>query len=171
MTPSESKPGREQAHLPTIHEDRYWLEMYRVLHRLKKLVSGTLFLIARSRLGGVIVGWSFAHMSSIMPVDKLFETDHVVAFYHPKPSHPVHVLIVPKHAIKSILSIGEQDASCILDVISAAQHVVKLLKLEESGYRLIVNGGSYQDVNQVHFHLVSGNAPNEQVCDEPDSAN
>lgn len=140
--------------------------MYRFLHRLKKLLSGTLFLIARSRLGGAIMGWSFAHMSLIIPVDKLYETDHVVAFYHPKPSHSTHVLIVPKRAIENLLAIDDADARYVLEVISAAQHVVKLLKLEESGYRLVVNGGSYQDVKQVHFHLVSGNALDEQACDK-----
>ena len=105
-------------------------------------------------------------MSSIMPIDKLYETDHVVAFYHPKPSHPVHVLIVPKKAIKSLMAFEDTDARYVLEVISAAQHIVKLLKLEESGYRLIVNGGRYQDVKQVHFHLVSGNALDERACDE-----
>lgn len=95
-------------------------------------------------------------MSSFIPVDRLYETDHVVAFHHPRSSYPIHVLIVPKRAIESLLAVDDSDAPFLLDVISAAQHVVKLLKLEESGYRLIVNGGRYQDVKQVHFHLVSG---------------
>jgi diadenosine tetraphosphate (Ap4A) HIT family hydrolase len=28
-------------------------------------------------------------------------------------------------------------------------------KLEDSGYRLITNGGIYQDIPQLHFHLIS----------------
>jgi diadenosine tetraphosphate (Ap4A) HIT family hydrolase len=31
-----------------------------------------------------------------------------------------------------------------------------MVRLKEAGYRLIVNGGKYQDVAQLHFHLVSG---------------
>jgi diadenosine tetraphosphate (Ap4A) HIT family hydrolase len=30
------------------------------------------------------------------------------------------------------------------------------LNLEERGYRLIVNGGEYQEFPQLHFHLISG---------------
>ena len=33
--------------------------------------------------------------------------------------------------------------------------LVQDLELAERGYRLIVNGGAYQDVKQLHFHLIS----------------
>ncbi len=138
-----------------------------LLQNLKMLLSEMLFLFARSRLGGTIVGWSFAHMSWIIPVDKLYETDRVVAFHHPKPSHPVHVLIVPKKPIESVLSIGDDDTGYVTEVISAAQHIVRILELEESGFRLIVNGGHYQDVRQVHFHLVSGDALGGRQYEDP----
>jgi diadenosine tetraphosphate (Ap4A) HIT family hydrolase len=32
---------------------------------------------------------------------------------------------------------------------------VSELELERAGYRLVVNGGKYQDVAQLHFHLIS----------------
>ena len=136
------------------------------MYRLGKLISGVLFLVARSRLGGMVVGWSFAHMSSLIPVDRLYETENVVAFHHPKPSHPTHVLIVPKKAIPNLLAVRDDDEHYLLDVVSAAQYVVKLLGLEEPGYRLTVNGGRYQDVKQLHFHLVSEKAPIDRDSDD-----
>jgi diadenosine tetraphosphate (Ap4A) HIT family hydrolase len=33
---------------------------------------------------------------------------------------------------------------------------VEQLHLQDSGYRLIINGGKYQTVEQLHLHLVSG---------------
>jgi diadenosine tetraphosphate (Ap4A) HIT family hydrolase len=39
------------------------------------------------------------------------------------------------------------------------QSLVVEFRLEEIGYRLIVNGGKYQDVPQLHFHLVSEKEP------------
>jgi diadenosine tetraphosphate (Ap4A) HIT family hydrolase len=30
------------------------------------------------------------------------------------------------------------------------------MRLEAKGYRLIANGGGYQDVPQLHFHLIGG---------------
>ena len=104
----------------------------------------------------MIAGWSFARMSRVLPVKRLYETQRVLAFYHPRPSYPVHVLIVPKQAIKSFLDLGGPDRVVMEDVVKVAQQLVRELKLEEQGYRLIVNGGPYQDVGQLHFHLVSG---------------
>jgi len=33
--------------------------------------------------------------------------------------------------------------------------LVKEFELDDGGYRLIVNGGAYQDFPQLHFHLIS----------------
>jgi histidine triad (HIT) family protein len=115
-----------------------------------------LFRIARSRLGDVIIGSSFAYMTPLLPVNKLYETDGVVAFYHPRPSYPLHILIVPKRAIRSFLHLTEADTPLLKDITTVAQYLVRELGLQETGYRLMVNGGPYQDVGQIHFHLISG---------------
>lgn len=95
-------------------------------------------------------------MSDFLPVNKLYETEHVLAFYHPRPVHPVHILIVPKKTIRSFVEIKESDMPIVAEVMKAAQHLVKTLDLEPKGYRFMINGGVYQDVKQVHFHLISG---------------
>lgn len=117
--------------------------------------ASLLFMLARSKIGGSIIGWSFAHMTALMPVNKLYETKLVLAFYHPKPAYNTHILIVPKRAIKSFTDLSEADLPVVNDVITTAQHLVQELQLAEKGYRLLVNGGAYQDVKQIHFHLVS----------------
>ncbi len=48
------------------------------------------------RLAGFLTGWIFAHMSFAIPARRLRETDALLAFHHPKPSHPFHVILVPK---------------------------------------------------------------------------
>ena len=118
-------------------------------------ISRILFTVARSRMGELIIGWSFAYMSSLIPVDRLFETDMVVAFQHPKPSHQTHILIVPKRQVRSLLALTEAEMPIVHDVIATTQHLVKELALEEGGFSLLVNGGAYQDVMQVHWHLIS----------------
>ena len=118
-------------------------------------LSRVLFVIARSRLAAAWIGWSFAYMSWLLPVERLYETEQVIAFYHPRPNHKLHILIVPKRSIRSILDLTGDDASILAAVVAAAQHLVRELALEEVGFRLIVNGGAYQDVMQVHWHLIS----------------
>ena len=101
------------------------------------------------------LGWVFAHMSFAIPVRRLRETATLLAFPHPRPAYPLHILIVPKRAAASLLDLGPQDAAFLADLVSVAQDLVREYGLEQSGYRLIANGGANQDVAQLHFHLVS----------------
>ena len=115
-----------------------------------------LYRIARSRPAQSILGWIFAHMTFALPVHRLRETATLIAFYHPKPSYPVHILLVPKKAIASLAMLTPADNVFLAELFSTVQSLVQDLELDKGGYRLIVNGGSYQDVGQLHFHLISG---------------
>jgi histidine triad (HIT) family protein len=112
------------------------------------------FYIARSPLGRFLIGWTFAHLSFALPVRRVLETSTLVAFHHPRPSYPVHILIVPKRAILGLASLGMEHSSLLLDVFRMAGALIQELSLEEKGAQLIVNGGAYQLIPQLHFHLV-----------------
>ena len=100
-----------------------------------------------------IVGWMFAHMSFAIPVKRLRETNSLMAFYHPKPEYLFHVLIVPKKSVVSLIDLDPADTTFLTDLYSTVQSLVQEFKLP--AYRLIVNGGEFQDVPQLHFHLIS----------------
>jgi len=119
-----------------------------------------LFYGARSRLAGWIVGWVFAYMSWVLPVDRLHETETLVAFYHPAPSYPLHILIVPKRARRSLMQLSDADSAFMIDLFATVRLLVERLDLAAGGYQLIANGGSYQDVPQLHFHLVGDKVRN-----------
>jgi diadenosine tetraphosphate (Ap4A) HIT family hydrolase len=53
------------------------------------------------------------------------------------------------------MALAAADTDFLLDLIQTVQSLVKELNLEASGYRLIANGGAYQDVPHLHFHLIS----------------
>ena len=95
-------------------------------------------------------------MSFAIPVRRIRETKTLLAFYHPQPAYPLHILIVPKRSIASLATLTPADQDFMLDLFATVQSLVKELDLEPAGYRLIANGGEYQDVPQLHFHLVSG---------------
>lgn len=92
----------------------------------------------------------------MLPVRRLRETRYVVAFHHPRPAYAVHVLIVPKRVVPNLLALDDATLPVLHDVLRVAQQLVDELQLTAPGYRLIVNGGAYQDVPQLHFHLISG---------------
>jgi histidine triad (HIT) family protein len=120
------------------------------------MLSRTLFCLARSPLAHHLIGWSFAHMSFALPVQRLYETSTLLAFYHPKPSYPIHILLVPKKSVASLETLDPVDTPFLTDLYQTVQRLVTQLNLTATGYRLIVNGGPYQDVPQLHFHLISG---------------
>ncbi len=120
------------------------------------LLARILLSLARAPLAAFFISRLFAHMSFLIPVQRLRETQTLLAFHHPTPGHRVHILIVPKKAIPSLRDLTLEDAPFLADLFQTTQSLVAELGLESAGYRLIVNGGAYQDVPQLHFHLISG---------------
>lgn len=111
-----------------------------------------------------LIGWVFAHMSFAFPVKRLRETETLMAFHHPRPSHSFHVLLVPKKAVPSLKELDSTDIAFLTDLYATVQYLVN--EFELPAYRLIVNGGEFQDFPQLHFHLVSdvatGSCPSVQ---------
>jgi histidine triad (HIT) family protein len=97
-------------------------------------------------------------MTFAIPFKRLRETSTLLAFDHPSPSYPVHILVVPKKAYPSLLDISPGDVDFLRDLVETVQILVRELGLAEGGYRLVANGGAYQDAPVLHFHLVSGQA-------------
>lgn len=118
-------------------------------------IAKAAFSLGKSSIGSLIVGLTFGKLSSLLPVKKIIDNKYVVAFWHPKPSHNTHVLIVPKRSIKSLATFDENDEEYIVESLKVAKTLSKALDLENDGYSLIVNGGKKQEVAQLHFHLVS----------------
>ncbi len=99
-----------------------------------------------------VIGWVWAHMSFAIPVKRLRETDKLMAFYHPKPAYPFHVILMPKKDIRSFTELEPGDPF-LAELVSATQSLVEEFRL--TSWRLIVNGGEYQEFPHLHFHLIS----------------
>ncbi|MBN2048185.1 MAG: HIT domain-containing protein [Anaerolineaceae bacterium] len=96
-------------------------------------------------------------MSFLIPAEHLIETDSLIAFYHPRPSYPFHVVIVARDQTPTFCEM-QNDSRFWYDLPAAVRELVARFQLNERGYRLITNGGRYQDVPLLHCHLVSGDA-------------
>ena len=92
-------------------------------------------------------------MSFVIPVKRLRETTSLLAFHHPSPGYKFHVLIVPKRQVDSLARLDVSDTDFLTDVYSTVQSLVDEFQLK--AYRLVVNGGEYQDFPHLHFHLIS----------------
>ena len=94
-------------------------------------------------------------MTFAIPVNRIHETSTLLAFHHPRPSYPLHILLVPKRDIKSLTELAAADSDFLVDLFESVKMLVDQYHLEGPGYRLIANGGWYQEVPHLHFHLIS----------------
>lgn len=100
--------------------------------------------------------WGLINMNDWLPINKISETDSLICFHHPQPVYPVHILLVPKEELRDLTQLKTEDSEILKDLFTTVQSLIAELDLEEKGYRLILNGGEYQDFPQLHFHLTSG---------------
>lgn len=119
------------------------------------IMSKFLYRFARSAIGGALLGWIFSNLSFALPIDRLSETETLIAFHHPDPSYTTHILLVPKRKYRSLLDIPSDDIDFMRDLFNTVKTLVQESGLENHGYRLVVNGGDVQDISQLHFHLIS----------------
>lgn len=88
----------------------------------------------------------------------IFEDERVIAFHDNSPKAPVHLLVVPKKRIVSLLSAVASDQDLLGYLLLVSQKVAKDHGLSESGYRLVINNGESvgQSVFHLHFHVLGG---------------
>jgi histidine triad (HIT) family protein len=113
-------------------------------------------VVIHLRLVRLIFFWCLENMSELLPVNIISETRSLICFYHPQPAYPVHILLVPKKDIRDLSQLDPMKDEFLPDMFSTVRTLIEELDLEKKGYRLIVNGGEYQEFPQLHFHLVSG---------------
>lgn len=87
-------------------------------------------------------------------VKKEIETNNILAFHHTKPSWTTHIVIVPKVHITNLLEVS--DFSLISEIFETIQKLVIKYNLNQTNFRIVTNGGSFQDSKHLHFHLLSG---------------
>lgn len=90
------------------------------------------------------------------PLEKLYESEKVLAFYHTKPSFEIHIMIIPKKHIHNLIETTDSDNETLLEIFSVARNLSSKLDIESKGVRLVTNMGKFQDTPHLHFHLVSG---------------
>lgn len=86
-----------------------------------------------------------------IPCSKVYENDRVLAFDDIHPAAPVHVIIIPKQHVATLLDVksGQKDISEALFL--AAGEVARIKGVDEKGFRFVVNCN--RDGGQVIFHL------------------
>lgn len=93
-----------------------------------------------------------------IPAKIAYEDNDVLAFYDIEPKAPVHILIIPKKHVASVLELKKEDRELIGEIVLIAREIAKKNGIAESGFRILANYGkdSGQTVDHLHFHLLGG---------------
>lgn len=99
-----------------------------------------------------------------IPSRSVYEDDEVIVFHDIHPAAPVHLLIVPKRHIESLVSAEAGDQPLLGKMLLLAARLAKEQGAND-GFRLVVNNGpgGAQEVFHLHFHVLGGPRPWRQM--------
>lgn len=91
-----------------------------------------------------------------IPAKVVYEDDESLAFHDVNPQAPVHLLIIPKKAIRTHADIAPEDREVLGHLHLVAQKLATQFGLDS--YRIVINckEGAGQTVPHLHFHLLGG---------------
>lgn len=100
--------------------------------------------------------------SGEIPTELVHEDDEIVAFHDINPQAPVHVLVIPREHISTLLDIAPDHSALLGRLQHTAIDLARTLGLEETGFRLVTNclEGGGQAVYHLHLHLIGGRRMN-----------
>ena len=73
-------------------------------------------------------------LSGNIDIEKVWEDDQVLAFHHPVPQSEIHVVVIPKRHITSILDEEAADGVLLTSLILAIQNAARALALDTNGF-------------------------------------
>ncbi|MEW6724527.1 MAG: histidine triad nucleotide-binding protein [Bacillota bacterium] len=92
-----------------------------------------------------------------LPAEIVYEDDHCLAFRDINPQAPVHILVVPKLHLESMLDLEHHPELAGFLGVSLV-NVAREQGLVTNGFRVITNIGDWggQVIKHLHFHVLGG---------------
>lgn len=88
----------------------------------------------------------------------LFENDNLIVIKDILPKAPVHLLVIPKKHIVSVIDLETTDSALVGDMVMTAKDMALKYGVKDTGYKLIFNVGrdGGQVIHHLHLHLLGG---------------
>ena len=97
-------------------------------------------------------------VAGAIPCSKVYEDDTVLAFDDIQPMAPVHVIVIPKKHIPTLLDVTAEKEHVMDTLMKGVQETAKIKGIAQSGFRAVINcneeGG--QLVFHLHIHVLGG---------------
>ncbi|MDQ0874307.1 histidine triad (HIT) family protein [Paenibacillus sp. V4I3] len=95
-------------------------------------------------------------LSGRTSVQKVLETENVLAYHHTRPFYPVHIVTIPKKHIPTLLTLEQSDNELLIELMDVVKKVASQVLSEHGACRVLTNLGKYQDSKHLHFHVFYG---------------
>ena len=89
-------------------------------------------------------------------VEVVRETATVLAYHHTRPFWPVHIVVIPKRHVPSLVDLGDAPDTILDEVLAVVRDVAAEVLRRHGAARVLTNLGAYQDSKHLHFHVNSG---------------
>ncbi len=95
-----------------------------------------------------------------VPSRKAYEDDQFLAFHDINPAAPVHLLVIPKLHVDSLITAGPEHEALLGKLVSLAPRLAKEQGCD-NGFRVVINNGpdGGQEVYHLHIHILGGPRP------------
>ena len=93
-----------------------------------------------------------------IPAEIIHQDDDLVAFHDLNPQAPIHILVIPRQHIATLLETDDDQSLLLGKMQRAAIEIARQQGLQERGFRLVTNclAEAGQSVFHVHLHLLGG---------------
>lgn len=100
-----------------------------------------------------------------IPSEIILENEEVIAFKDISPAAPIHILVIPKEHIESLIDVKPEQKEIFTKIHLAVQEIAREQGLDKNGFRIIVNCGKdgCQEINHLHFHILGGKKLGEKI--------
>ena len=102
-----------------------------------------------------------------IPSNIVYEDEEILAFRDINPVAPVHILVIPKKHIESVIELGKEDEMLIGKIYTVINKIAKEENIDQTGFRVVANCGEDggQEVKHLHFHIIGGKKLGIKICE------
>lgn len=90
-------------------------------------------------------------------IEKVFENERILAYYHTKPFWEKHIVVIPKQHVWDLREV--EDSGLLAELLTVSRDILLTIpqsELDIKGAQLLTNLGKFQDTPHLHFHIAIG---------------
>ena len=98
-------------------------------------------------------------LSGKIKIQKVWEDERVLAFHAPTPHDDIHVVVIPKQHVPSLMDPLALDGALLTSMVRAIQETARALGLDQTGFYVRANAAAPGVTPHMHWHIYGPGIP------------